>query len=331
MAQNNCQLVITRPRALALGLLVDSNAVCLEMNSQTSVAMLRRWAGLQPCAASQNNELASSRLGGCPQPLAEDAFSSEKRSPNKLLSASAALNLAHHAHALPACIMYETHGQPGNMLGVNADVALGYSDQSGKLIKLSTASIPLATATNAELTVFREQHGNAEHVAITVGQPDFSDTVTVRIHSSCFTGDILGSMKCDCGEQLNGAITSMAENGGGVVLYISQEGRGIGLASKLLAYQLQDQGLDTIEANHHLGFEADERRYHAAVFMLEQLGINSISLMTNNPLKIEALRQQGVIVKSRVPSPATVNTHNARYLRTKRERAGHLTSCDNVG
>ena len=245
--------------------------------------------------------------------------------------AKAALNLAHHAHALPAFITYSVDVKPEQLLSVNTHTAINYQDQSGELMMLSQASIPLAFAESVELTVFRERHGNAEHVAITVGQPDLSGAVTVRLHSSCFTGDILGSMKCDCGEQLQRAISTMAEGDGGVVLYVSQEGRGIGLASKLLAYQLQDQGLDTIEANQHLGFDADERRYPAAVHMLEKLGINKIHLMTNNPLKIKALREHGVNVVSRVPSPATTNVHNARYLETKRERAGHLASCETAG
>ena len=146
----------------------------------------------------------------------------------------------------------------------------------------------------------------------------------MRLHSSCFTGDILGSLRCDCGEQLTGAINSMVLAGGGVILYLSQEGRGIGLASKLRAYQLQDEGLDTIEANQTLGFGADERHYQAATTMLRSLGIERVKLMTNNPLKIDALRREGVDVVSRLPSHATVNVHNARYLETKRKRAGHL-------
>lgn len=330
MATESCQLVLSRSRALALDLMTDSNAVCLELTTDIPAQTVKDWAGLNPKASGHSHDQAN-RLGGI------DPFSGDQ---NKELGnhgmentrcARAALNLAHQAHALPAFIMYAANKKPAQLLSVSTQSAMSYREQSGKLMKLSSANIPLATAKNVELTVFREQHGNAEHVAITVGEPDFTTTVTVRIHSSCFTGDVLGSMKCDCGEQLQRAIGTMAEGDGGVVLYVSQEGRGIGLASKLLAYQLQDQGLDTIEANEHLGFEADERQYQAAIFMLEQLGINTVRLMTNNPLKIEALRQHGVHVSSRVPSPATVNTHNARYLQTKLDRAGHLTSSDVAG
>jgi len=132
------------------------------------------------------------------------------------------------------------------------------------------------------------------------------------------------SMRCDCGEQLHSAITQMAQSNGGVILYLSQEGRGIGLSSKLLSYQLQDQGLDTIEANHSLGFDADQRRYEAATSMLNALGINTINLITNNPKKIEALRAQGINVVQRLPSHTASNQYNERYLETKRVRSGHL-------
>lgn len=336
---HNCQMILSRARAQALQLLVDSSAVCLELSSNTAVDTLYDWAGLNPDANGENpvhasgeNYLhASAFVGGVSAGSTISPELMPSSHATNIQYANAALNLAHHAHALPAFIMYPVDDAPANVLSVDVQSATAYTDHGGELIKLSSARIPLAAAESVELTVFRERHGNAEHIAIKVGDPDFSSTVTVRLHSSCFTGDILGSMKCDCGEQLQRAISTMAEGDGGVVLYVSQEGRGIGLASKLLAYQLQDQGLDTIEANQHLGFDADERRYPAAVTMLEQLGINSIHLMTNNPLKIEALRQHGVNVVSRVPSPATVNVHNARYLETKRERAGHLSTCDSAG
>ncbi len=333
---HNCQLVLSRARAQTLDLLVDSSAVCLELAPDTAAQTLYAWAGLspdahtnhQPDAVGEHSAHASEFIGGVGAASGAESGVLPESHTTSIQFANAALNLAHSAHALPAFIMYAVDEVPANLLAVNVLTATTYADQGGELIVLSSARIPLASAESVELTVFRERHGIAEHVAIKVGEPDFSNTVTVRLHSSCFTGDILGSMKCDCGEQLQRAISTMAEGDGGVVLYVSQEGRGIGLASKLLAYQLQDQGLDTIEANQHLGFGSDERRYPAAVTMLEQLGINTIHLMTNNPLKIEALRQHGVNVVSRVPSPATVNVHNARYLETKRERAGHLSTCD---
>lgn len=331
MASYDCQLILSRSRATALGLMIDSSAVCLELAPHTAADTVHEWAGLSPSQDINRNQSASDGSGNTrvlDDPL---ALLQERGRAVNIQYAKAALNLAHHAHVLPAFITYSSETRPDQLLSVSTRAAINYEDRSGDLIMLSKARIPLAFAESVELTVFRERHGNAEHVAITVGQPDFSETVTVRLHSSCFTGDILGSMKCDCGEQLQRAITTMAEGDGGVVLYVSQEGRGIGLSSKLLAYQLQDLGLDTIEANQHLGFEADERRYPAAVHMLEKLGIKKINLMTNNPLKISALREQGVTVESRVPSPATANVHNAKYLETKRERAGHLASCEVAG
>lgn len=333
MSMHGCQLILSRSRATALGLIADSNAFCFDLAPHTSVDTVRDWAGLN--TARDSDATSSQRVfngtdSECSNESAATLLQQRGRAAN-IQYAKAALNLARHAHVLPAFITYATDAKPDELLSVSAPAAINYLDQSGELIMLSKARIPLAAADSVELTVFRERHGNAEHVAITVGQPDLSSTVTVRLHSSCFTGDILGSLKCDCGEQLQRAISTMAEGDGGVVLYVSQEGRGIGLASKLLAYQLQDQGLDTIEANQHLGFDADERHYHAAVHMLEKLGIGKIHLMTNNPLKIDALREHGVHVESRVPSPATANKHNARYLATKRERAGHLTSCEAAG
>ena len=326
MDKHSCQLVLSRSRAHAIGLMVDSSAVCLELEPHTTVETLRDWSGLNPASDVCHSEQAASRLGGTWKSDDQECAQQTQIATNKLHCARAALNLAHHAHVLPAFIMYSQAEKPEHLLSVDASAASQHGDQTGELITLSKARIPLASAESVELTVFRERHGNAEHVAVKVGDPDLSKAVTVRIHSSCFTGDILGSMKCDCGEQLQGAIDMMAKNDGGVIIYVSQEGRGIGLSSKLLAYQLQDEGLDTIEANQHLGFESDERRYEAAVFMLGELGVGSLKLMTNNPLKIEALKKHGIDVQARVPSPATVNSHNAKYLQTKRDRAGHLTS-----
>ena len=331
IAAHSCRLVISRSRAMALDLLVDSDAVCLELTQHTDAHSIFTWAGLIPGVVNIGSTQVSTRIGGHPVQASAESSMVQQRNASQTVFGKAALNLARYAHALPAFIMYELPVIPASVLHVSANTAKNYRNNDGDLLVLSRATVPLATAEDVELTVFRERHSNAEHVAITVGKPDLSTAVAVRLHSSCFTGDILGSMKCDCGEQLQRAIVDMAKGDGGVVLYLSQEGRGIGLSSKLLAYQLQDSGMDTIDANQHLGFESDERQYSAAVSMLETLGIHTIRLMTNNPLKIEALREHGVNVDSRIPSPATVNVHNARYLKTKRERAGHLASCESAG
>jgi GTP cyclohydrolase II len=191
------------------------------------------------------------------------------------------------------------------------------------LIRVSDAHIPIAACDECTLVLFREPHGDAEHVAIVVGQPDLSRPVPVRLHSACLTGDLLGSLRCDCGDQLRLGIELLAETGG-VLLYLSQEGRGTGLANKLRAYRLQDAGLDTIDADRYLGFSADERDFGPAVAMLKQLGISRIQLLTNNPHKIDAMRRGGVDVVDRIALLAPVNPLNARYVQTKHERAGHF-------
>ncbi|MGD8341862.1 MAG: GTP cyclohydrolase II, partial [Gammaproteobacteria bacterium] len=177
---------------------------------------------------------------------------------------------------------------------------------------------------NTKISLFRDEHTDAEHVAIVIGDPEPGVPVPVRMHSACLTGDVLGSLRCDCGEQLKTAIQRIAGLGAGVLLYLDQEGRGIGLANKLRAYSIQDSGLDTLDADRHLGFSADERSYEVAASMLKSLGIASVQIMTNNPEKIAALREHGIHVDGRLPLVGSINAHNEKYLRAKREKAGHL-------
>ena len=174
--------------------------------------------------------------------------------------------------------------------------------------------------------VFREKDSDFEHVAVIVGNPDFNgkEPVRVRLHSSCLTGDLFGSLRCDCGDQLRGTVQRLAKDGGGIVLYLSQEGRGIGIANKLRAYRRQDAGLDTLDANHALGFRMDERHFEVAAAMLKSLGCTHINLLTNNPAKIAALRDAGIDVVEREGVKGGVNAHNQRYLLTKMKRGGHL-------
>jgi GTP cyclohydrolase II len=189
---------------------------------------------------------------------------------------------------------------------------------------VSRARVPLADAIESEIALFRDEHSLAEHVAVLIGKPDAKNAVPVRLHSACLTGDLLASLRCDCGEQLRTAVARIATLGGGVLLYLDQEGRGIGLPNKLRAYVLQDEGLDTVDADRHLGFLADERTYDVAAALLHELGITRIKLLTNNPQKISALRDHGIEVVGRLPLVTHSNTHNERYLRAKTERAGHL-------
>ena len=174
--------------------------------------------------------------------------------------------------------------------------------------------------------MFRAELGGDEHFAVIIGDVERGDTPLVRLHSQCITGDVLGSLKCDCGDQLQGALQMMADHGNGILVYLAQEGRDIGLLNKMRAYALQDNGLDTVDANHALGFETDERYFKPACRMLEELGITSVRLITNNPDKIAQLEQHGVAVTERVPMALAENKHNERYLQTKRDRTGQLSS-----
>jgi len=175
-----------------------------------------------------------------------------------------------------------------------------------------------------QLCIYQESETNKKHLALVMGDPEGKEDVLVRVHSECFTGDVLGSLRCDCGEQLQRAMAMIAEAREGAIIYLRQEGRGIGLEEKLRAYNLQDDGYDTVEANLALGHQADERDYTCAARILENLGIRSIALITNNPSKIEALNTLGMNVCRRIPLAPTINPENQRYLSTKVERMRHL-------
>jgi 3,4-dihydroxy 2-butanone 4-phosphate synthase/GTP cyclohydrolase II len=174
------------------------------------------------------------------------------------------------------------------------------------------------------LCLYTNNQDDKEHLAIVLGEVRNKADVMVRIHSECFTGDVLGSRRCDCGEQLQRAMQIIALNGEGVVLYLRQEGRGIGLAHKIHAYALQEKGLDTVEANERLGFEADLRDYSAAAQILRDLGLAEVRLITNNPTKVTGLERYGVKVAERVPLVIPSTEHNRRYLRAKKEKLGHI-------
>jgi GTP cyclohydrolase II len=192
---------------------------------------------------------------------------------------------------------------------------------------VSDGPVPLEEAEEARFVCFREANGILEHVAILIGaREDWPEPVPVRLHSACLTGDLFGSLRCDCGQQLRGSLRVFAARGGGVLLYLAQEGRGIGLGNKLRAYTLQQQGLDTVDADCTLGFGADERRYDAAVEMLGHLQINRIQLLTNNPQKVRALQAGGIDVADRQPLYGTLNRHNLLYVKAKVDRAGHWLS-----
>ncbi len=187
----------------------------------------------------------------------------------------------------------------------------------------ATAELPTRYG-QFQIVAFLNNRDGKEHIAIVHGDVNGAESVLTRIHSECLTGDVLGSLKCDCGPQLDQALSEIAEHPAGVVLYMRQEGRGIGLANKIMAYSLQDTGLDTVEANRHLGFDDDLRHYDISAEMLKLLGVRSIELMTNNPGKVDGLVEAGIQVVSRRPIKIVPNPFNAHYLETKRIKSGHL-------
>jgi GTP cyclohydrolase II len=240
-------------------------------------------------------------------------------------AAEAAMELARLAGVLPAFLVDPIPAGEAQQVSPS-DLAVW--KETGRLVIASRARLPIAACEDAEIVAFRSADDLREHVALVIGKQDGGKAPLVRLHSECLTGDILGSLKCDCGPQLDAALAAMAgaatAGGWGVLLYMRQEGRGIGLINKLRAYRLQDQGHDTVDANNRLGLPTEARDFPVAARMLALLGVHAIRLMTNNPAKVEALEAEGVEVAERVPHQLPPNPHNERYLATKRDRAGHL-------
>ena len=240
-------------------------------------------------------------------------------------AALGAVTLAKLAGLLPAAVVAPAAVAHGGLPRVNVADILDHRDRSARsLSPLAAASAQLADAGQCRVVPFRSAGRGAEHLALIIGEPDRTGPVLARLHSECLTGDLLGSLRCDCGEQLRGAIAEIGQAGGGVLLYLAQEGRGIGLMNKLRAYDLQDAGFDTVDANRQLGFSDDERIYLPAAAMLLHLGVPRVRLLTNNPAKVEGLARHGIVVTERVPHVFPSNEHNEFYLRTKAKRSGHL-------
>lgn len=242
----------------------------------------------------------------------------------------AAIALAKQAHLLPAALVLplplgeaEALAEAHRLAVVDiGDVPAGAA--SPALVEIAAARVPLEVSEAGRVRVFRPVDGGEEHYAVTVGAPDRAEPVLCRLHSACFTGDLLGSLKCDCGPQLHAALEHIGAAGAGVLLYLNQEGRGIGLANKMRAYGLQDQGFDTVEANHRLGFEDDERDFRLGANILKLLGFRRVRLMTNNPRKVAMMQNCGLEVVERVPLKVGRTRFNDRYLRTKAAKSGHL-------
>ncbi|MEG8221329.1 GTP cyclohydrolase II [Sphingomonas sp. HH69] len=234
-------------------------------------------------------------------------------------AAKAALRLARLAGILPAYFL--TEGDEAVDVTVQADDIDAYDDAI-HLAVATRARLPVSASETAEIIAFRSPDEPREHVALVVGKRDASPPV-VRLHSECLTGDVLGSLKCDCGPQLHQALHQIADAPWGVLLYLRQEGRGIGLVNKLRAYAMQDQGFDTVDANVRLGFAIDARDFSVAARMLDLLGVAQVRLLTNNPNKVTGLEAAGIGVIERLPIILPPNPHNERYLATKRDRTGH--------
>lgn len=240
-----------------------------------------------------------------------------------------AITLAKSARLLPAAIVAKiddarSFAAASGLTVIDAVRAKPLLDARSVLRNIVNARLPMEVSETGRLHVFRPDDGGEEHYAVEIGKPDRSQPVLSRLHSACVTGDLMGSLKCDCGPQLRGALAQMGAEGSGVLLYLNQEGRGIGLANKMRAYSLQDQGFDTVEANHRLGFEDDERDFRIGSDILKSMGFSSVRLLTNNPAKIEIMERNGIQVVERVPLKVGETAHNRGYLATKAAKSGHM-------
>ncbi len=309
-------LVLTARRAAALNLSPAScDMVTLELTEGIAAQTVRDIA--DPAAS----------VSAKPPPLIEIA------SAHLRACYGAAVELTKLARLLPAALTAPLEPQhsgdavarANSLLLVEAKDIDAYQVNAARSLRpVSQARMPLAGAENTLIVAYRPSDGGIEHLAIIVGKPSPDVPVLTRLHSECFTGDLLASLRCDCGDQLRGAIQEIARAGSGVLIYLAQEGRGIGLVNKLRAYQQQDDGFDTFDANEQLGFDADERVYLPAAEILRDRGFTRVRLLTNNPEKVAALSRCGITVVERVPHVFPANDHNEKYLRTKASRSGHL-------
>ena len=314
VSADDIALILPRVRARALGHADVSNGFC----------------ALQPANADQ---VDCATFGIWANPLLDMVAAPTASWRQTEAGEDAAIRLAKLARLLPAIVAVPVDvsrvaefAETENLLLLEAGVINGYEDAAaGSLRQVSDARVPLENAENTRVVAFRPADGGQEHIAIIIDEPAADAPVLVRLHSECFTGDLIGSLRCDCGPQLRGAIAEISAGGkGGIVLYLRQEGRGIGLVNKLRAYALQDRGFDTLDANEELGFDADERVYRPAAEMLRQLGYSTVRILTNNPEKMRGLESWGVSISERVPHKFPSNGHNEFYLKTKKDRAGHL-------
>jgi len=322
-ARGLAEFAATALTAPLLLLAASRAAALLDVHGDTAAA--------EPVALRVDPELLEpGRLRGLADPTAPQLLRDPPARVSAPFGAAAALALTKLARLLPAALVAPAAAStPSDLLEVAAEQVAGYGGSAAaSLQRVAEASVPLEDSAETRLVCFRAADGGIEHLAIVVGAPEriaaAGGAPLVRLHSECFTGDLLGSLRCDCGPQLRGAIRRMAAEGAGVLLYLAQEGRGIGLPNKLRAYALQCQGFDTLDANQALGWGADERNFLIAAAMLDSLGIHRVRLLTNNPAKIAALDACGVEVLGREPHAFAPNGVNDDYLATKARRFGHL-------
>lgn len=316
-------LVLTRNRAAAMGIL-DAEAV----PTDTLVLPVPQGASLSWLLAMADPSRGMLRDA---VPLSDGQ--TDRVAPGTGVH-KAGVALAKAAQLLPAVVAVPlapgaqaealTRTDPNGLSALRAQDILVELSKERMQHPVSSARLPMAVHDTGRVHVFRPDDGGTEHYAIEIGTPDPGAPVLVRLHSACFTGDVLGSLKCDCGPQLQAALTQMGQAGSGLLLYLNQEGRGIGLANKMRAYTLQDQGFDTVEANHRLGFEDDERDFRLGASILSEMGIGQIRLLTNNPRKIDIMTRNGITVVERVPLQVGQNRENAQYLATKAKKSGHM-------
>ena len=243
-------------------------------------------------------------------------------------AAAAAIQLVKLSQGLPAVLVADVAAADAiafesQIMTVEAMAVSRFGEDAIRSLTIaSEASVPLNSGTRTRFVVFRDMMGGSS-VAIIVGKPDFTSPVPVRLHSACLTGDVFGSRRCDCGDQLKLALARLEDLGGGIILYLAQEGRGLGLANKMRTYQMQEDGLDTVDANTTLGFDDDERDYGIAARMLQMLNCTRVVLLTNNPAKLDGLAKAGIEITGRMPIEAPINADNRRYMTAKVARAGH--------
>ncbi len=296
-------LIVTEARAKYLGLKVKAGTVACLDASAMDIAQLQAMA--DPLASSSDIPALTSLD-------ATDAHIT-------------AMRLVKHASLLPALVVIDNVNFPDAWLRVaTSDIAAYWANPPLDVTPVAQAYLPIRETENSRIICFRDRFGTSMHMAIIIGDALAEDAPLTRIHSSCLTGDILGSLRCDCCDQLHLSLHQMADHGSGILLYLHQEGRGIGIANKLRAYALQEQGIDTYDANLMLGFGEDERDFALAAAILKSLGKTRITLLTNNPRKVENVEQYGIAVAKRLPVIAAAGRHNQAYLDTKSKKSGHL-------